>query len=253
MTNRKISSGAHDSVDEHEKLDQKRPKIKLSVIIPTLNASSTLSQTLTSLSTAIERGIELEIIVVDANSQDDTKTLALKGGAKFITGEKGRGTQLHRGAQIALGDWLLFLHADTVLAAGWDASFAVFTNHPSNSERGGVFTFTLDTNGFKARLLEKAVRFRNNWLGLPYGDQGLIINRQFYNCLGGYKNWPIMEDVDFVRRIGMSRLVLFDVEAKTSAKRYLERGYFIRIVRNFICLSLYFLKVPPDKIYKFYG
>ena len=62
-----------------------------------------------------------------------------------------------------------------------------------------------------------------------------------------------MEDVDFVRRIGMSRLVLFDVEAKTSAKRYLERGYFIRIVRNFICLSLYFLKVPPDKIYKFYG
>ena len=76
MTNRQISSGTDDSVDEHEKLDQKRPKIKLSVIIPTLNASSTLSQTLASLSTALERGIELEIIVVDANSQDDTKALA---------------------------------------------------------------------------------------------------------------------------------------------------------------------------------
>ena len=73
----------------------------------------------------------------------------------------------------------------------------VFTSHPSNAERGGVFTFALDTNDIKARLIEKAVRFRNNWLGLPYGDQGLIINKHFYNCLGGYRKWPIMEDVDF--------------------------------------------------------
>ena len=100
----------------------------------------------------------------------------------------------------------------------------VFTSHPSNAERGGVFTFALDTNDIKARLIEKAVRFRNNWLGLPYGDQGLIINKHFYNCLGGYRKWPIMEDVDLVRRIGMSRMVLFDVKARTSAKRYTEEG-----------------------------
>ena len=113
------------------------------------------------------------------------------------------------------------------------------------------FTFALDTNDIKARLIEKAVRFRNNWLGLPYGDQGLIINKHFYNCLGGYRKWPIMEDVDLVRRIGMSRMVLFDVKARTSAKRYTEEGYIRRIARNFICLSLYFLKLPPIKSIKF--
>ena len=249
MTNSKTPAGDDNYPKE---LDQKQIGIKLSVIIPTLNAGSTLNQTIESLSSARQRGVEIEIIVVDAGSTDDTEQLALEADAKFVTSDRGRGTQLHRGAQLASGDWFLFLHADTVLTSGWDASFVVFTSHPSNAERGGVFTFALDTNDIKARLIEKAVRFRNNWLGLPYGDQGLIINKHFYNCLGGYRKWPIMEDVDLVRRIGMSRMVLFDVKARTSAKRYTEEGYIRRIARNFICLSLYFLKLPPDKIYKIY-
>ena len=208
MTNSKTPAGDDNYPKE---LDQKQIGIKLSVIIPTLNAGSTLNQTIESLSSARQRGVEIEIIVVDAGSTDETEQLALEADAKFVTSDMGRGTQLNKGAQLASGDWFLFLHADTVLTSGWDASFVVFTRHPSNTERGGVFTFALDTNDIKARLVEKAVRFRNNWLGLPYGDQGLIINKRFYNCLGGYRNWPIMEDVDLVRRIGMSRMVLFDV------------------------------------------
>ena len=249
MTNSQTPAGDDNCSKE---LDQKQTGIKLSVIIPTLNPGSALNQTIESLSSAKQRGVKIEIIVVDAGSTDDTEKLALEADAKFVTSNRGRGTQLNKGAKLASGDWFLFLHADTVLTSGWDASFVVFTSHPSNAERGGVFTFALDTNGIKARLVEKAVRFRNNWLGLPYGDQGLIINKHFYNCLGGYKEWPIMEDVDLVRRIGMSRMVLFDVKARTSAKRYLEEGYISRIARNFICLSLYFLKISPDKIYKIY-
>ena len=249
MTNSQTPAGDDNCSKE---LDQKQTGIKLSVIIPTLNPGSSLNQTIESLSSAKQRGVEIEIIVVDAGSTDDTEKLAFEADAKFVTSNRGRGTQLNKGAKLASGDWFLFLHADTVLTSGWDASFVVFTSHPSNAERGGVFTFALDTNGIKARLVEKAVRFRNNWLGLPYGDQGLIINKHFYNCLGGYKEWPIMEDVDLVRRIGMSRMVLFDVKARTSAKRYLEEGYISRIARNFICLSLYFLKISPDKIYKIY-
>ena len=182
MTNSKTPAGDDNYPKE---LDQKQIGIKLSVIIPTLNAGSTLNQTIESLSSARQRGVEIEIIVVDAGSTDETEQLALEADAKFVTSDMGRGTQLNKGAQLASGDWFLFLHADTVLTSGWDASFVVFTSHPSNTERGGVFTFALDTNDIKARLVEKAVRFRNNWLGLPYGDQGLIINKRFYNCLGG--------------------------------------------------------------------
>ncbi|MEC7661949.1 MAG: glycosyltransferase, partial [Pseudomonadota bacterium] len=130
MTNNQTPAGDYN---HPKKLDQKQRGIKLSVIIPTLNAGSTLNQTIESLSSAKQRGVEIEIIVVDAGSTDDTEQLALEADAKFVTSDRGRGTQLHRGAQLASGDWFLFLHADTVLTSGWDASFVVFTSHPSNA------------------------------------------------------------------------------------------------------------------------
>ena len=232
---------------------RKNESVKLSVIIPTFNAADTLPATLKSLSSASKRGIALEIVIVDAYSKDETAKIAQGAGAKFVESEKGRGIQLTRGVKTATGDWFLFLHADTTLAPGWDASFVVFTTHESNLNRAAVFTFALSASGSRARFIEKAVRLRNNWLGLPYGDQGLIIHRRFYSRLGGYKSWTIMEDIEFVRRIGMSRLALLDVEATTSAARYQQDGYMFRVIRNFMCLMLYFLRVPPNWISKIYG
>ena len=97
------------------------------------------------------------------------------------------------------------------------------------------------------------VRWRNRWLGLPYGDQGLLIHRRFYRRLGGYKEIPLMEDVEFIRRIGMSRLALFDVRAVTSAERYIRGGYVRRALRNLFCLTLFFLRVPPRLIARIYN
>ena len=93
--------------------------ISLSVIIPTYNAARTIKTTITALDTAEKAGISLELIVVDANSTDETACLAEKLGARVITCEKGRGTQLIAGSKAARSDWLLFLHADTVLGTGW--------------------------------------------------------------------------------------------------------------------------------------
>lgn len=228
-------------------------RLSLSVVIPTLNAAESLSRTLSGLALAERRGIDLEIIIVDGGSTDTTLEIAQHCGAHVIETEPGRGHQLNTGAKIARGDWFLFLHADTLLERGWDATAMVFAAEERNRDRAAVFTFALDDPSPAARRLERLVRWRNNWLGLPYGDQGLLINRRFYSRVGGFKNLVLMEDVEVVCRIGMSRIVLFDIRAITSAKRYRQSGYVARVGRNVICLALYFLHVPPRWIAKIYG
>ena len=226
--------------------------ISLSVIIPTYNAAATIGSTITALNSAERAGISLELIVVDADSNDETVHLAETLGARVIRCERGRGPQLIAGSKAARHDWILFLHADTVLGTGWAASVVVFASQKNSLDRAAVFTFALDTKSKEAKRLAQMVRFRNKWLGLPYGDQGLLIHRRFYKRIGGYKAWPLMEDVDLVRRIGNPKIALFDTVAITSAQRYIEDGYFNRMIRNFVCLLLYFLGVSPKLILKLY-
>jgi rSAM/selenodomain-associated transferase 2 len=240
--------------------DQSRPdgrrrarRLSLSIVIPTLNAAESLPAALGALEMAERRGIDLDVVVADGGSSDRTAAVAEALGARVVSAERGRGPQLIAGAKAAQGEWLLFLHADTVLERGWDATVMVFASDERNRDRAAVFSFALDDDGPAARRLVRLVRLRNNWLGLPYGDQGLLIHRRFYSRLGGYKPLPLMEDVEMVRRIGMARMALFDVKATTSAEKYKRSGYLTRIGRNLICLALYFLRVPPRWIARLYG
>lgn len=227
--------------------------LNLSVIIPTLNSASLLDACLTALGKAERRGIDLEIVVSDGGSEDDTLRIAEQHGTKIVQGPPGRGLQLHNGAKASNGSWLLFLHSDTILERGWDATAMVFASNKKNIERAAVFSFALDDPAPAARRIEKLVRFRNNWLGLPYGDQGLLIHRRFYRRLEGFEPLPLMEDVNMIRKIGITRLARFDVRAVTSAVRYRNGGYIRRPLRNLMCLGLYFLRVPPRWIAKIYG
>jgi hypothetical protein len=169
-------------------------------------------------------------------------------GAQTVAAPRGRGSQLAAGAAHANGEWLLFLHADTVLPGDWADAVRSFIADPVNACRAATFTFALDDPRPQARRVERAVAWRCRALGLPYGDQGLLISRAFYRELGGFRSLPLMEDVDLVRRIGRGRLVLLPAAAITSAARYRSGGYILRPIRNLACLGLYFLGVPPQTI-----
>jgi rSAM/selenodomain-associated transferase 2 len=221
----------------------------LSVVIPTLNAERTIRVALAGVAVPEVR----EVIVVDGGSSDGTPDIARRRGSRVVSAKRGRGSQLAAGAAAAEGDWLLFLHADTRLDAGWIGEVAAFAADPANEARAAAFAFRLDDGAPQARRVERLVRWRVRALALPYGDQGLLISRRLYEEVGGFDaTLPIMEDVDIVRRIGRRRLALLTAAASTSAARYRRGGWWLRPARNVYCLALYFLGVSPERIRKIY-
>ncbi len=223
----------------------------LGVVIPALNAGQSIGATLEAVSAG--RGpFRLDIVVVDGGSADDTIAVAQAHGARTITAPPGRGGQLAAGAATVSGDWLLFVHADTRLDGDWVTAAADFVQTSENAGRAGYFRLTFDDTASAARRLEPIVAWRARVLGLPYGDQGLLIARALYEVLGGYRPMVLMEDVDLVRRIGRRRLVALPASAQTSAERYRRSGYLARSARNLVCLALYFLGVPPRVLRRIY-
>jgi rSAM/selenodomain-associated transferase 2 len=222
----------------------------ISVVIPTLEAAEELPGALAALAGS---GLIREVIVSDGGSNDGTVAIAEAAGALVVAAPRGRGPQLIAGATVARGDWLLFLHADCRPAPGWEPAVTAFMEGPGAVERGGYFGFALDDDRPAARRLERIVAWRCRTLGLPYGDQGLLIARNFYDAVGGFAPLPLMEDVDLARRLGHRRLVPIPAKMITSARRYRREGYWRRPLRNTLCLSLYFAGVPPGRIARLYG
>ncbi len=219
---------------------------RLSVIVPVLDAAASLAATLASVA-----GVA-DMIVVDGGSTDDSVAIAEGTGARVVRAARGRGGQMAAGAAAAQGDWLLFLHADTVLERDWETDAAAFMAEANDVRRAAAFRFALDDATPQARRLERLVAARCRWLALPYGDQGLLIARAFYDELGGFKAMPLMEDVDIVQRIGRRRLVMLKAAAVTSAERWHRDGWLRRSARNLMCLSLYSLGVAPERIERIY-
>jgi rSAM/selenodomain-associated transferase 2 len=222
---------------------------RLSVVIPALNAADTLTGLVDQLRAS---ALIKEIIVADGGSSDETVAIAAAAGARVVAAPRGRGIQLAAGAEAAYGDRLLFLHADCRLAPGWEAAVAAFIAGPETADRAGYFDFALDDPAPAARRLERIVTWRCRVLALPYGDQGLLIPRRLYNAVGGFTPVPLMEDVDFVRRLGRRNLARIGAQCISSPQRYRRDGYWLRPLRNLLCLSLYLLGVPPHRIMRLY-
>jgi rSAM/selenodomain-associated transferase 2 len=221
---------------------------ELTAVIPTLNAAESLPITLNALAGAVSR-----LIIADGGSTDATRAIAAAGGAQVVDAPRGRGSQLAAGTAAADTPWLLVIHADTRPGPGWQAAAAAFMADPANAGRAGYFRFLLDDAAPQARRLERAVAWRCRALGLPYGDQGLLIRRDTLAEAGGFRPIPIMEDVDLARRLGRRRLVGLDAAFVTSAARWRAEGWWARSARNLSCLALWFAGVPPARIARLYA
>ena len=217
----------------------------LSVVIPALNASTSLPAALAALG-----DMPAEVVVVDGGSTDGTADLAAQLGALVVRAPRGRGGQLAAGVAAARGPWLLLLHADTMLAPGWADAVR---DAMRDLGQAAYFRFALDDAALAARRLERAVAWRCRVLALPYGDQGLLIHRDLLAAVGGIRPLPLMEDVDLIRRLGRARLASLPVAAVTSAARWRDQGYLRRSARNLGCLALFFLGVPPRIIARLYA
>jgi rSAM/selenodomain-associated transferase 2 len=222
----------------------------ISIVIPTLNAATTLPDTLGVLCSSAIVG---EVIIADGGSSDETATRAVAAGARVVAGPRGRGGQLASGAAEASGNWLLFLHADCRPEPGWERAVDAFLRAAAAEARAGYFDLALDDPAPAARRLEHVVAWRCRFLALPYGDQGLLIARRLYDAVGGFAPLPLMEDVDLVRRLGRRRLARIGARCVSSARRYRRDGYLCRPLRNLMCLSLYLAGVPPARIVRLYG
>jgi len=224
--------------------------MKLSLVVPTLNAGGRVGDMLRAWQTAL--GVD-EIIVSDGGSTDGTIKAAEATGASVVSGPAGRGYQLAVGANRATGDWLLFVHADTLPGANVGPSVRAFTGDEANTGKAAAFHLRLDDESGPARRVERLANWRARKFGLPYGDQGLLIDRETYEALGGFRPLPLMEDVELVRRLGRTRITLLNGEVMTSAARYRRDGYWKRPTRNVTLLCLYFLGVSPERLAKMYG
>ncbi len=221
-------------------------KNKITIIIPTLNASKTIRSTLRSVSKDFTN-----IIIVDANSEDNTIQIAKKYKVKIIKSTANRGKQLHLGALSSNTDWILFLHADTKLSKNSFEEIKNFIKIKPN--KVGYFKLKFNTQNSFAAILERIVYFRNIIFKLPYGDQGLLISKSLYNKIGGFKPLPIMEDVNIIKRIAAKNLILINSHVITDASKYIKNGWMKKSILNFICLSLYFIGYDINKIHKIYN
>lgn len=216
-----------------------------SVVIPALDEELVIARAIESARQDAD-----EVIVVDGCSRDRTREVAEASGARVLAGPRGRGAQLAAGAAAATGEWLVFLHADTVLGPGWREALAALPPEVA----GGAFRLRIDAPGRAFRLVESVVALRCHVFRLPYGDQGIFARRSAYERSGGFRPLPLMEDVDFVRRLArFGRLAFPRVEAVTSARRWQRHGVLGTTIRNWGVMALYALGGSPEWLARLYG
>ena len=202
---------------------------KISIIIPTYNEANHLPLLLSDLS-IIKK--EVEILIIDCGSKDKTIDIANIYGAKILQSkEKNRGLQLNIGAKNALGEWFIFLHADSRLNRDWLKRIkSVLQDEESYIYS---FMFQIDSKKIIYRFLEILVNFRSSFFKTPYGDQGLIIHRKTYFKNNGYSKIPLMEDLDFINRLkNKENLRVLNFPIYTSSRKWEKTNIFQQAFNN---------------------
>src|SRR3989337_2327528 len=170
----------------------------ISIVIPTYNESSTIESTLINLFEIISTGDE--VIVGDGFSEDETKEIAGKfTQAKLVTSKRGRALQMNMGAEKAENEYILFLHADTIISA---TCLTMLKNEIISNRIGwGWFPIKLNSPKFIFRVLELGANMRTSFTGTPLGDHGIFVKKDLFFEVGGFPEMPIMEEIEFVRNV----------------------------------------------------
>ena len=220
---------------------------RISIIIPTLNEAATIARTLSHL-----EGVDnLEVIVVDGGSNDETAALAEARGAKVIQSNPGKAVQMNAGAAAAAGHVLVFLHADTLLPENF--SYQIVSALNQNGVASGAFRLTIDSTRAGIRIIERMANLRSRFLRLPYGDQALFMKKSLFEKIGGFAEMPIMEDFILVRRLKREgKIVILPEAVATSPRRWLHHGIVKTWLINQAIIIAYYMGMPPERLTRWY-
>jgi len=220
----------------------------LSVVIPTLNAAPELAANLPALFEGLQAGLVRELVITDGGSTDDIAKVADGLGAELVVGPAVRGGQLARGVAASKGDWIMVLHADTRLPDGW--SDAVLNHIAKQPDFALVFRLAFDSRHPMARVTAAWANARTR-LGLPYGDQGLVVPRHLYDAVGGYQDIALMEDVALARAL-RGRIKRSSLSVETRSERYQAHGWLRQGSRNLWRLARYLCGADPATLSRGY-
>ena len=223
----------------------------ISIIIPVINEGRIINQTIERLRSSITSG-SFEIIVVDGDIAGKTLQVITEKGIKKIKSPCGRGAQMNAGAIISNGRILLFLHADTCLPK--NAIDFVISACRLKRIVGGAFDLGIDSDRPGYRLIEKMTSLRSRRTRIPYGDQAIFLRKNAFVDIGGYKEIPIMEDIDLMRRVKKAghKIKIISEPVKTSARRWETEGIVFCTLRNSMLSTLFYLGVSPETLKKYY-
>lgn len=220
----------------------------VSIIIPTLNEEESIPLLLENL--ASQEG-DFEIIVADGGSADNTLTICKSyPDIKIISSEKGRALQMNKGAEIARGDTLLFLHADTLLPRKGIKTIENVMN--DDKFAAGSFFVRFDHEDRVLSFLARFTRINNRYL--TWGDHGIFIRRSIFNEIGGYKNIPLMEDLEIQKRVRRrGKFIKLPLPVTTSSRRFIKNGILRQKLLNIALIMAYEIGVSPARIKRFYS
>ncbi len=215
-------------------------------MIPTLQEADRIQDAVRSA-----RAPGVEIVVADGGSSDGTRARAREAGARVVCTTPGRARQLQAGSEATKADTIVFLHADSLLPAGWDAAVRGALADPAAV--GGAFAFRFDERRAALRVVEWGVRLRLALFGMPYGDQAIFARRSALEAVGGVPQTPILEDLDLVRALRRrGRLARLPQPVVTSARRYRARGVVRQVLRNAVALAGFALGLDRARLAAWY-
>jgi rSAM/selenodomain-associated transferase 2 len=222
----------------------------ISIVIPTYNESGTIKNTITKLSEIVSA--DDEVIVVDGLSDDNTREIVSNfPDVKLLTSKRGRSTQMNLGAEMAKNEYILFLHADTLISA--TGLTLMKSQIISNGIGWGWFPIKLNSPKLIFRVLEIGANTRTRLTGVPLGDHGIFIRKELFNEVGGFPEMPIMEDIEFIRKIkAVSKGVEIKSPVSTSVRRFEKSGIIKTFVTMWVLRILYYLGISPKTLASYY-